>query len=98
MENNIEEQLRSVFRRVFEREFPDRNFTVKETEEWDSLSHVKLILELESAFNLEIDPEAIRLLYSEHLQERPILMDINISLVAEGKKNPNLDELFDYVP
>ena len=42
--------------------------------------------------------ETIRLLYSDHLQERPILMDINMSLVAEGKKNPNLDQLFDYVP
>jgi len=42
--------------------------------------------------------ETIRLLYSDHLQERPILMDINMSLVSEGKKNPNLDKLFDYVP
>ena len=42
--------------------------------------------------------ETIRLLYSDHLQERPILMDINMSLVSEGKKNPNLEDLFDYVP
>ena len=42
--------------------------------------------------------ETIRLLYSDHLQERPILMDINMSLVAEGKRNPNLGQLYDYVP
>lgn len=42
--------------------------------------------------------ETIRLLYSEHLQEKPILIDVNMCLVSEGKKNPDLDKLFDYVP
>ena len=42
--------------------------------------------------------ETLRLLYSEHLQEKPVMVDVNICLVSEGKMNPNLNHLFDYVP
>lgn len=42
--------------------------------------------------------ETLRLLYSDYLQEKPIMVDINICLVSEGKKNPDLFDLYDYVP
>ena len=42
--------------------------------------------------------ETIRLLYSDHLMEKPLLVDVNMCLVSEGKMNPDLDRLFDYVP
>lgn len=42
--------------------------------------------------------ETLRLQYKDHLQERPVMIDINFSLVSEGKTNPNLEQLEDFVP
>ncbi len=41
--------------------------------------------------------DTIRAVYSEHLLEKPILVDVNFILVAEGKRNPEIDRLFDLV-
>ncbi len=42
--------------------------------------------------------ETLRLQYADHLQEKPVMIDINFSLVLEGKHNPDLNELHDFVP
>ncbi len=42
--------------------------------------------------------ETLRLQYADHLQEKPVMIDINFSLVSEGKQNPDLKELHDFVP
>jgi len=41
--------------------------------------------------------DTLRAVYSEHLLEKPVIVDINFVLVAEGKTNPELDRLFELV-
>lgn len=61
---NLEERLLAAFKRVFRRPFEAERIRVDEVEEWDSLSHIKLIMELESEFGIEIEPKSIAKLYS----------------------------------
>ena len=42
--------------------------------------------------------ETLRLQYADHLQEKPVMIDINFSLVSEGKKNPRIEKLYNFVP
>ena len=58
------DRLNSVFNRVFRREFSNHNIVVDEVEEWDSLSHIKLMMELESEFKVNIEAKHISDLYS----------------------------------
>lgn len=61
---NLEERLLATFKRVFRRQFEAQRIRVDEVEEWDSLSHIKLVMELESEFEIEIEPSSIATLYS----------------------------------
>ena len=61
---NLEERLLAAFKRVFRRQFETERIRVDEVEEWDSLSHIKLVMELESVFGIEIEPDSITKLYS----------------------------------
>ena len=63
--NTLEENLKFVFRKVFRRNFKSNTITVREVEEWDSLSHIKLVMELEMTYGLDIDPDEISSLYSD---------------------------------
>jgi acyl carrier protein len=49
----IELRIEKIFVKVFAVEGP-RAINKKDYEEWDSLKHIELILELEDEFNLEI--------------------------------------------
>lgn len=62
---NVEERLTGVFRRVFQREFNNYVLGVDDVDEWDSLSHIKLVIELEREFNLAIDSDVIPSLFSD---------------------------------
>jgi len=42
--------------------------------------------------------DTLRLVYAEHLLDKPVLVDLNFVLVAEGKKNPDLKKLIEFVP
>jgi DNA-binding Lrp family transcriptional regulator len=42
--------------------------------------------------------DTIRLLYDEYLLEKPVMVDVNFCLVSEGKANPELEKLYDFVP
>ena len=42
--------------------------------------------------------DTLRLLYDEYLLEKPIMVDLNFCLVAEGKVNPELRHLYDFIP
>ena len=61
----IESKLRAVFQRVFRCDLPGSNFSPADIEAWDSLSHIKLVMELEREFSLTIDSENIPSLYSD---------------------------------
>ena len=75
----LEDRLLTVFRRVLHRQFEAGLIRVDEVEEWDSLSHIKLVMELESEFGIEIEPDSIAKLYSN--------FDVIVSFVRElGKQ------------
>ena len=42
--------------------------------------------------------DSIRLAYQDHLLDKPVLVDINFSLMREGKVNPELNRLKEFVP
>ena len=39
--------------------------------------------------------DSLRAIYSDFLLEKPVIVDINFVLVAEGKMNPEIDKLYD---
>lgn len=41
---------------------------------------------------------ALRETYADQLFEKPVLVDIDFCLIAEGKKNPELKKLYDFIP
>jgi acyl carrier protein len=62
---DLQIQLLNVFSSVFGRTIDGPRVSVNDLEEWDSLSHIKLMIELEQQFSIQIDPEAIASLYSD---------------------------------
>lgn len=42
--------------------------------------------------------DSLRLTYAEHLIEKPVIVDVNFTVVREGKLNPKIEELRDFVP
>ena len=61
----IDEKLKSVFARALRCDPGAGNFSVGEVGVWDSLTHIKLIMELEIAFGITISPEEIPVLYAD---------------------------------
>ena len=42
--------------------------------------------------------DSLRTIYEPHLLEKPIIVDVNFALIREGKVNPEVNELYDFVP
>ncbi|MFO7618630.1 MAG: Lrp/AsnC family transcriptional regulator [Thermoplasmata archaeon] len=42
--------------------------------------------------------DTLRLLYDEHLLDKPVMIDVNMCLVSEGKRNPDIESLHDFIP
>ncbi len=42
--------------------------------------------------------DSLRIAYEDFLLEKPTIVDVNFALVREGKVNPNIMNLFDFVP
>jgi DNA-binding Lrp family transcriptional regulator len=42
--------------------------------------------------------DTIRTLYDKYLLEKPIIIDVNFCLVAEGKMNPDIEKLHEFIP
>lgn len=42
--------------------------------------------------------DTIRLLYDNYLIEKPVMVDVNLCLVAEGKMNPEVEKLREFIP
>lgn len=42
--------------------------------------------------------DSLRQIYSDYLLEKPVVVDVNMVLVREGKINPNITRLMDFVP
>jgi len=41
--------------------------------------------------------DTLRALYVDYLLDKPVLVNVNFILVAEGKRNPEIDRLFNFV-
>jgi acyl carrier protein len=55
----MREKILNVFKRAFELEQVNETISQKNCVKWDSLNHMNLIVELESEFNITIEPEEI---------------------------------------
>ncbi|MGB0748652.1 MAG: acyl carrier protein [Magnetospiraceae bacterium] len=62
--SDTEQQIAALVSRVLRRKFAAWPIVAAEVEEWDSMKHIEVIMELEMEFDLEIDPEAIADLHS----------------------------------
>ena len=55
----MEEIVISILKDVLGREDVDCNCTQESCDKWDSMAQLNIIAELESAFNIDIEPEDI---------------------------------------
>lgn len=55
----MEEKILEILKRVFELEHVDTGCSQLNCENWDSLRHLDLVVELESEFGVELEPEEI---------------------------------------
>jgi acyl carrier protein len=65
----LEERLQSVFRRVFRLDVVPEDASPGTIEDWDSLNHINLILEIELSFGINIDIRE----YAEMISYRAIV-------------------------
>ena len=58
---DVKMTLNAVFRRVFDNDqiVINEQMTANDVEEWDSLAHINLIMEIESEFNLKFTVDDI---------------------------------------
>jgi|TARA_B110000211_G_C13836754_1_gene446031 acyl carrier protein len=65
----IKEKIKLIMAEVFEmnQDLINDNITQKDTAEWDSLSHLNLIVEIEEEFSVSFTPEKIGSMISMEL-------------------------------
>ena len=55
----MEEKVLGIFRNLFEDDMLDETCSQKNCEQWDSMNQLNLVVELEEAFNISLEPEEI---------------------------------------
>lgn len=55
----MEEKVLEILKRVFELDTVDVSFSQETCEKWDSMSQLNLIVELESEFDVSLEPDEI---------------------------------------
>lgn len=55
----MEEKVLEILKNVFELETDDRTCSQATCEKWDSMGHLNLVVELESEFDVTLEPEEI---------------------------------------
>jgi acyl carrier protein len=55
----MREKILEVIKKVFELDEVPDDISQKNCDKWDSLNHLNLVVELESTFNVEFEPEEI---------------------------------------
>ena len=61
----IEDRFWTLFEGAMGRKFERKNYDVASVEEWDSLTHVELIFELESEFGVQFAQHEVADYYSD---------------------------------
>ena len=62
--SQIEARFWQIMSTCLDRPIGPEHVQVEDLEEWDSMRHIGLILELEEAFDIEVEPEQIGALYT----------------------------------
>lgn len=57
--NAVDDRILDIFKSVFQLACVDKKCSQANCENWDSLRHLDLIVELESEFDVEFEPEEI---------------------------------------
>lgn len=55
----MEEKILEILKNVFELDFVDRTCSQTTCEKWDSMGQLNLVVELESEFDISLEPEEI---------------------------------------
>lgn len=55
----MEEKVLEILRDLFEDDTLDKTCSQKNCEKWDSMGHLRLVVELESEFEVTLEPEEI---------------------------------------
>jgi len=42
--------------------------------------------------------DTLRMIYNDYLLDKPVMIDVNMCLVTEGKRNPQIVDLHDFIP
>jgi acyl carrier protein len=57
-DQTLDKKLKKIFLEIFEYDIDDGS-TIEDVDLWDSMGHINLIMELETAFSVQIQPENI---------------------------------------
>ena len=55
----MEEKVKNILKTLFELETVDENCSQETCEKWDSMGQLNLVIELESEFDVTLEPEEI---------------------------------------
>lgn len=82
-EQQIFEQLVPIFREVFDDDdlVPTPEMSAKDVAEWDSLSHIRLIVTIERSFNVQFATAEV----SSFLNVGHLVRSIQAKVLAAGK-------------
>jgi DNA-binding Lrp family transcriptional regulator len=62
--------------------------------EYDSV----IMFSAENDFEARRYYDSLRLDYEDYLLEKPVMMEVILNLVREGKVNPNIEKLYEFIP
>ena len=60
----MEEKVKNILKNLFELETVDETCSQETCEKWDSMGQLNLVIELESAFDVTLEPEDIGVMKS----------------------------------
>lgn len=62
----MEQLLDIIFEDIFKSSIPSREITTKNTEDWDSIAHLNLVVALEEEFGIDISIDEIPHIYKDY--------------------------------
>ena len=72
----MEEKIKDVLEKILQQDLSQKDLkdiNMQTCENWDSLSHLRIIIGLEEEFNIEIDPDEIYLMKEGAIKIKEII-------------------------